>query len=71
MSLCSKPNRKVEVDGDLLRITLVDCNKCEGCNEVVLKKRTTSKKRTERKIKRAYWRYRTSQRAIVEVISLD
>ena len=71
MSLCSKPNRKVEVDGDLLRITLVDCNKCEGCHEVVLKKRTTSKTRTDRKIKRAYWRYRTQQREIVEVISLD
>ena len=71
MSLCSKPNRKVEVDGDLLKITLEDCNKCEGCQEVVLKKRTTSKTRTERQIKRAYWRYRTSQRAIVEVISLD
>ena len=25
MSLCSKPNRKVEVDGDLLKITLEDC----------------------------------------------
>ena len=71
MSLCSKPNRKVEVDGDLLRITLVDCNKCDECQEGILKKRTTTKKRTERQAKRAYWRYRTSQRAIVEVISLD
>ena len=71
MSLCSKPNRKVEVDGDLLKITLVDCNKCEGCTDVVLKKRTTSKNRTDRKMKRAYWRYKTQQREIVEIINIE
>ena len=71
MSLCSKPNRKVEVDGDLLKITLVDCHKCEGCKATIPKKRTTSKNRTDRKMKRAYWRYKTQQREIVEVINIE
>ena len=41
MSLCSKPNRKVEVDGDL-----VECHKCEECKATIPKKRTTSNNRT-------------------------
>ena len=67
MSLtCSKPNRKVEVDGDL-----VECHKCEECKATIPKKRTTSNNRTERKMKRAYWRVRSQQREIVEIINIE
>ena len=71
MSLCSKPNRKVEVDGDLLRITLVECHKCDECKAAIPRKMTTSKNRTDRKMKRAYWRVRSQQREIVEIINIE
>ena len=80
MNQCGKPIRKVEVDGDSLRITLVDCNNCERCKATTSKattskattsKTTTSKKRSERTMKRAFWRYKSQQREVVEIIHLE
>ena len=72
MSLfCSKPNRKVEVEGDLLRITLKRCLTCEECRDTQRKMRPAQRNNTERRLKAAYWRIKSQQREIVEIISLD
>ena len=69
--LCSKPTRKVKVEGDVLSITLEPCRTCEECRHKLKRRSLTPKNDIERQLKKAYWNLRSQQREIVEIINLD
>ena len=81
MSQCKEPIRSVQIQGESLQVTLIDCNDCDWCRETYSQPSTSNtststttprrRKRTERQVKRAFWRWKTSQLQIVEIVQLE
>ena len=79
---CIKPLRSVQWKGESLQVSLIDCHKCAWCKETYYQPTTSNtstvstttprkRERTERQAKRAFWRWKTSQLQIVEIVHIE
>ena len=79
---CLKPLRSVQLKGDSLQVSLIDCHECDWCRETYYQPTTSNtstvstttprkRERTERQAKRAFWRWKTSQLQIVEIVHIE
>ena len=78
---CIKPLRSVQWKGESLQVSLIDCHKCAWCKETYYQPTTSNSStvstnprkggRTERQAKRAFYRWRSSQLQIVEVVHIE